>query len=100
MGHLRAGHGPVARETYPFLDGFLGEMAALFPDPYFHIGGDEVEDTQWKRRLPSRRLRATPAHGSHDLQAYFNQRVQKLVKKHGKTMIGWDEVSPGLAPIR
>jgi len=36
---------PSQEETYSFLDAFIGEMAALFPDPYFHIGGDEVEDT-------------------------------------------------------
>jgi hexosaminidase len=67
-------------ETYTFLDGFLGEMAALFPDRYFHIGGDEVEDK-----------------GARELQAGFNRRVQALLKKHGKTMVGWDEVlQPGL----
>ena len=90
---------PSRESTYQFLDRFLGEMAALFPDPYFHIGGDEVEDKQWK---------ASPAiqafareHGlktSVELQTYFNQRVQTLLQKHGKTMIGWDEVfAPGLA---
>ncbi len=40
---------PAREETYQFLDAFIGEMAALFPDPYFHIGGDEVEETQWKQ---------------------------------------------------
>ena len=40
---------PTREEIYQFLDRFLGEMAALFPDPYFHIGGDEVEDAQWKQ---------------------------------------------------
>src|SRR5580692_8873372 len=33
---------PTRDETYTFLDGFIGEMAALFPDPFFHVGGDEV----------------------------------------------------------
>ena len=40
---------PSREETYAFLDGFLGEMAALFPDPYFHIGGDEVNGKQWSQ---------------------------------------------------
>ena len=39
---------PTREETYQFLDGFIGEMAALFPDPYFHIGGDEVNPKEWK----------------------------------------------------
>jgi hexosaminidase len=90
---------PSRESTYQFLDGLLGEMAALFPDRYFHIGGDEVEDKQWK---------ASPAiqtfarqHGlatSEQIQTYFNQRVQALLQKHGKVMVGWDEVfAPGLA---
>ncbi len=40
---------PSREQTYAFLDGFIGEMAALFPDPYFHIGGDEVDPTQWNQ---------------------------------------------------
>ncbi len=68
-------------------------MAGLFPDPYFHIGGDEVEETQWKN---SKEIQAFEERhqlaGSHALHAYFNGRVQELLKKHGKTMIGWDEV--------
>ena len=42
LGHFRSRDGPHARDTYQFLDGFIGEMAKLFPDEYFHIGGDEV----------------------------------------------------------
>ncbi|HUI82196.1 MAG TPA: family 20 glycosylhydrolase [Bryobacteraceae bacterium] len=84
---------PTREETYAFLDGLIGEMAALFPDPYFHIGGDEVEETQWKQS-PSIQAFAREHNLSdnQDLQAYFTRRVEKLVKKHGKIMIGWDEV--------
>ena len=39
---------PTREEVYQFLDAFIGEMAALFPDEYFHIGGDEVNGKQWK----------------------------------------------------
>jgi hexosaminidase len=90
---------PSREATYEFFDAFLGEMAALFPDAYFHIGGDEVEETQWKRSASIQAF-AKEHHlaNSHDLQAYFNQRLQKLLKKHGKIMIGWDEVlGPGLS---
>ncbi len=90
---------PTREETYTFLDGLIGEMAALFPDPYFHIGGDEVEETQWKHSPSIQAFaREHQLADNHDLQAYFNRRVQKLVKKHGKIMIGWDEVlGPHLA---
>jgi hexosaminidase len=89
---------PTRESTYQFLDAFIGEMAALFPDAYFHIGGDEVNGKQWDANP---RIRAfMQDHGlktNADLQVYFNTRVLALVQKHGKKMIGWDEVfHPGL----
>ena len=99
-GIFEATMDPTREETYKFLEDFLAEMTALFPDPYFHIGGDEVKDTHWKQSPVIQDFEKT--HGinsSHELQAYFNRRVQEILKKHGKTMIGWDEVlAPGLAP--
>lgn len=84
---------PTRETTYAFLDSFIGEMAALFPDKYFHIGGDEVNPRQWNE---SPRIQTfEKAHGmknAHDLQVYFNKRILKIVTKHGKTMIGWDEI--------
>jgi hexosaminidase len=91
---------PSREETYTFLDNFIGEMAALSPDPYFHIGGDEVEGTQWKNSASIQAFaRAHRLTGQNDLHAYFNSRVSKILKKHGKIMIGWDEVlTDGLSP--
>ena len=84
---------PSREETYAFLDAFFEEMTALFPDPYFHIGGDEVEDKQWNQ---SARVQAWAKQNNlkdaHAIQAFFNQRVQKLLEKRGKVLIGWDEV--------
>jgi hexosaminidase len=84
---------PSKEWTYQFLDGFFAEMTPLFPDPYWHIGGDEVRDTQWKA---SEHVQAwAKEHNlkdSHAIQAYFNQRVQKLLQKYNKILIGWDEV--------
>jgi hexosaminidase len=88
---------PTREETYKFLDTFIGEMAALFPDAYFHIGGDEVNGKQWDANPRIQEFKR--AHGwtnkeksNEELQAYFTRRVQTLVRKHGKKMIGWDEV--------
>jgi hexosaminidase len=91
---------PSREETYAFLDNLIGEMAALFPDPYFHIGGDEVEGSQWKNSASIQSFaRARRLSGQSELHAYFNSRVSKLLKKHGKIMIGWDEVlTNGLSP--
>jgi hexosaminidase len=84
---------PSREEIYKFLDRFLGEMTALFPDHYFHVGGDEVDPTQWKQSssiqaFARQRHLETP----DDLQAYFIHRAEEILKKYGKTMIGWDEV--------
>jgi hexosaminidase len=84
---------PTREETYKFLDTFIGEMAGLFPDEFFHIGGDEVNGKEWDANPKIQAF--MHAHGlkdNNDLQAYFNQRVQKIVAKHGKTMLGWDEI--------
>ena len=84
---------PTRESTYKFLDGFVGEMAKLFPDEFFHIGGDEVNDKQWDRNPKIQQF--MHSHGmktNADLQAYFNERLQKIVAKHGKIMIGWDEI--------
>jgi hexosaminidase len=84
---------PTREETYEFLDTFLGEMTQLFPDPYFHIGGDEVNGRQWDQSAAIQTFaKQHKLEGSRDLQVYFNQRIQKLLRKYGKIMVGWDEV--------
>jgi hexosaminidase len=84
---------PTKEEVYKFLDRFLGEMAALFPDAYMHIGGDEVTGKHW--RLNPQIQAFMQKKGLKDkqaLQAYFNQRISKILEKHGKKMAGWDEI--------
>jgi hexosaminidase len=84
---------PTRESTYKFLDTFIGEMAAVFPDHFFHIGGDENNGVEWKANphiqsfIREHNLKDTAA-----LQNYFNQRLLKIVEKHGKQMIGWDEI--------
>jgi hexosaminidase len=84
---------PTQEETYKFLDQFIEEMAKLFPDPYFHIGGDEVNGKQWDRNPRIQTfMRSNGIKSNQQLQAYFTTRVQKIVSKHGKIMVGWDEI--------
>src|SRR5205823_11107905 len=92
-GVLNPAMDPTKEYTYKFLDGFIGEMAKLFPDPFFHIGGDEVNGKEWDSNPKIQEFKR--AHGmknNADLQAYFNKRVEKILSKHGKTMVGWDEI--------
>ena len=87
---------PSRESTYKFIDAFVGEMSGIFPDAYFHIGGDETEGKGW---MANPRIRAFMQKrgfaGPPELQAYFNQRLLPVLKKHGKRMVGWDEI---LAP--
>ncbi len=88
---------PSNEAVYPFLDQFVGEMAKLFPDEYFHIGGDEVNGKQW---LASAKIQAfEKAHsmpggkeGNIAIHRYFNERLAAILRKHGKRMEGWDEI--------
>jgi len=91
---------PAVEATYTFLDGFIGEMAALFPDPYFHIGGDEVTGRQWRASgIIQDFVKDKDLDGNKGLQLYFNQRIQKILAKYGKTPVGWDEIlNPDLPP--
>jgi hexosaminidase len=84
---------PTQESTYKFLDKFIEEMTKLFPDAYFHIGGDEVDGKQWDANPKIQAF--IHGHGmknNQDLQAYFNQRLEKIVSKHHKIMMGWDEI--------
>ena len=84
---------PTRESTYAFIDRFFAEMTALFPDAYFHIGGDECNGKEWDASPRIQQFKRD--HNLKDnaaLQAYFTSRVQKLVTKRKKISIGWDEV--------
>jgi hexosaminidase len=84
---------PTRETTYKFLDQFLGEMTALFPDAYFHIGGDECNGKEWDANPRIKQyMQANNIKDDAALQAYFTGRVQKLVTKRHKITVGWDEV--------
>ncbi len=84
---------PSNEKTYRFLDEFIGEMAQIFPDAYFHIGGDETRGKGWLENpriaeFMKKKGFTTPA----ELQNYFNTRLLPILAKHGKKMMGWDEI--------
>jgi hexosaminidase len=84
---------PSKETTYQFLEAFIGEMAQLFHDPYFHIGGDEVNGRQWNQSADLKAFeKLHHLEGAHDLQVYFNRRISKVLVQNGKIMVGWDEI--------
>ncbi len=92
-GILTALIDPTRESTYKFMDGFIGEMTKLFPDEYFHIGGDEVDPKEWKANPKIQAfMKKKGIPDEKALQVYFNARLLKIVTKHGKHMEGWDEV--------
>lgn len=84
---------PTKEGTYVFLDGFIGEMAALFPDAYFHVGGDEVNPKEWEENPRIQAFMKLHKFANADaLQAHFTRRLLQIVTRHGKRMAGWDEI--------
>lgn len=84
---------PTRDSTYRLLAGFISEMASLFPDSYFHTGGDECDPKEWEGNPRIHEYMQT--HGIKDgaaLQAIFTNKIQKIVADRKKIMMGWDEV--------
>ena len=90
---------PTRESTFEFIGKFIGEMTTIFPDAYFHVGGDECDGKEWDANP---RIKAfMRAHSMKDdaaLQSYFTARVQKLVAAHQRIMEGWDEVLESNTP--
>ena len=86
--------------TFEFMDKVLTEVAALFPDEYIHIGGDECFKGFW-HKCPrcQARMKAENLKNENELQSYFIHRMESILKEKGKKLIGWDEIiDGGLAP--
>ncbi|MEQ0583427.1 family 20 glycosylhydrolase [Pantoea dispersa] len=84
---------PSNEAVFRFIDTLIGEVAAIFPDPYIHIGGDEVDPSQWNASPKIQQfMRDHGLQDAHELQAWFNQRVEKILAAHQRRMLGWDEV--------
>ena len=84
---------PTNPKTYDIIEDVFTEMAALFPDTYFHIGGDENKGKHWNE---NKKIEAFKKHHgfktNHELQNYFNVKVLAILKKHDKIMMGWEEI--------
>ena len=90
---------PSRESTYRFLEAFIGEMSALFPDSYFHTGGDECDMKEWETNPRVQDyMRAHSIKDGAALQVQFTARIEKIVSAHKKIMVGWDEVLQPYTP--
>ena len=84
---------PANEKVYEFVDGLVAELTDLFPFEYIHIGGDEVDQEHWNSNATIQTFMQEHKLKDHrDLQAYFNQRVQRILHQRKRKMIGWDEI--------
>ncbi len=87
---------PTDERVYNFLDKVFGEVAALFPGKYIHVGGDECYKGFWERDSAVQVfMKQHNIADSRALQDYFISRVSNIIRSKGKTMIGWDEIFHG-----
>ncbi len=91
---------PGNEATFAFLEDVLAEVCDLFPSRYVHIGGDEVDKTEWKRCPKCRaRIAGEGLKDEEELQSGFIRRIERYLGGRGKSLIGWDEIlQGGLAP--
>ena len=83
-------------ETFKWVDDVLEEVCELFPSTYIHIGGDEAPKGQWKQsKFAQSVMKREKLHNEHDLQSYFIGRLEKMLDKRGRKLIGWDEIREG-----
>ena len=87
---------PGRETTFEISENILKEIMDLFPTEYVHIGGDEVDKKWWKAcNKCKHRMEEEHLEDYDQLQAYFIKRLEKIVNKHGKKLIGWDEILEG-----
>lgn len=82
--------------TFTWVENVLDEVCALFPSTYIHIGGDEAPKEQWKASpFAQKVMKRENLPDEHALQSYFIGRVEKILQKKGRRLIGWDEIREG-----
>ena len=97
---------PGKEDMFNFLEDIIREVVPLFPGKYFHIGGDECPKTSWKhcptcqKRIQNEGLQADGKHSAEErLQSYVIKRMEKMLAKYDRKIIGWDEIlEGGLSP--
>ena len=82
--------------SFKFWEDVLSEVIKLFPGEYIHIGGDEAPRDEWKVcPLCQKRIQENGLKNEAELQSYVTHRIEEYLNKHGRKLIGWDEILEG-----
>ncbi len=83
-------------EVFAFLEEVLGEVCTIFPSPFIHIGGDEAPKARWQACPKCQaRMKEEGLASEAELQSWFIQQAASMLRKRGRTLIGWDEIAEG-----
>ena len=86
----------VNDDTFTFIDHVLDEVMALFPSKYIHVGGDEAIKDQWQASPAAQaKMHALGLKDENALQGWFIAHIGGYLEKHGRRLIGWDEILDG-----
>ena len=87
---------PANEKVYEFLDTVVSQVSKIFPFEYMHMGGDEAPHNYWEKNPQILELmKRENLKNMHQVQSYFERRLEKIVVKHGKRFMAWDEVLEG-----
>lgn len=90
---------PTNEKVYEFAEKVMTEVASLFPSEYIHMGGDECYKGYWAENKDVQDfMKKNKIKDVLELQSYFVNRIEKIVKSKGKKLIGWDEILEGELP--
>ncbi len=87
---------PGKQKVLDFCKDIWTEVFSLFPYEYVHVGGDEVRKDTWKA-CPDcqQRIKANGLKNEEELQSWFIHQMETFINKHGRKMMGWDEILEG-----
>lgn len=83
---------PTSHAALDFVDSLIGDLAAAFPDPFMHLGGDEVDTRCWQADPNVQRfMRDHGMQHEYEVQSWFTSRALALATKHGRRAVLWEE---------
>ncbi len=89
----------VDDKTFEFLEDILTEVMDIFPSRYIHIGGDEAPKGQWKKSATAQaKMKSLNLTDEEQLQTWFINRIGKFLRKNGRDLVGWQEITHGGTP--